>query len=111
MRSMAAVAAVATAARAMDPRVPHGERAGRVGLEYPGMQGVERRQAIPVGAERGVELLAEQARLPVVVGVPIGLEHDVLEGDQSQLAVTDRIVDDRLRPCSPRDTDGATVGA
>ena len=71
-------------ARAMDGGVPHGERASGVVLPDPGMQGVEGWQAEAVAVRRQHEGLAKELGRRLMRGVPLGLEGDVFDGDQTR---------------------------
>src|SRR5581483_483578 len=83
---------------AVNGRVPHAERAGRVVLPDPGVQRVERREAEAVASRVQHERLAEQRRRRRMGRVPGGLEDDVLQRDQAHVAARVDLVDQRLGP-------------
>src|SRR5436305_796136 len=77
-------------------RVPVVEHAAWVVLPGPGVQLVERRQAVPVPRRAQLELLPEQRWARAVVRVPCCLERDVLDGYETQSPVSLRLVNERL---------------
>ena len=82
--------------RAAHVRIPHREHSARIVLPDPRVERVEGRQAIPVSGRRQVELLTEERRRRVVRRVPVGLEHDILERDETKPTVRLGLVHDRL---------------